>query len=151
MKSCKSTDCNNQLKKIMLYTEQTSLIQSLIFYYVKWHEYGYFRGKKKLCIIIFCYKTENALLSIKFNNIGFRQPQSVSTGSVRDVRIISIQSHACQITVHIINIQCVQHLYWQLLENNASLKTRECWTMLVECHSRSWLMFSLFPPTLAVY
>lgn len=34
--------------------------------------------------------------------------------------------------------------------DDASMKPRKCWTMLVKSHSRSWLMLDPFLPTLAV-
>lgn len=84
---------------------------------------------------------------IKLNNVW--SSESLSSGSVGDIGDSSNQRHECQITIHKMHIQCV-HLHWCMHDNDASMKPRKCWTMLVKSHSRSWLMLDPFLPTLAV-
>ena len=66
-------------------------------------------------------------LFFKLNKVWFTWSQSRSTGYVRDS---SIQRHGCKKTHKIIfhHHRCVP-------DNGASLNPRECWTMLLECHS----------------
>lgn len=108
-----------------------------------------FVGKKIICLIIWHLQKYHIKQKIRFYSIMFNLHNHRK--NMCDSCNMNIQSHKCQITVHKINIQCVNYFHWCKPDNILSLNTREWWTMHADHYSISWLLQGPFPPAMLVH